>query len=251
MSERLAEDHCRIVTVPEHKIGTVLENVISVAQRKIPALKDHEVGGTAYTRVMLTFLCRHLELADVLNVVCKSFKPFPIMVGAGLARGLFELHIDAAYISLKPLEYTKQYIEYIDVAYRRFAALRENAITASEGAIKDFLKSSPMPNVDPAVSGNTKWSETNMKERAKKTDHLTDYCCYYPFLCGLVHGDIIGAQYYSNFDEHGFTAKNITTPEDAASIVNLSAQFLTCFLNNLSDKFELKLDSDLRACWKV
>ena len=231
----------------------VLQKLFDLVNRTFPRqLPAHKSGGVIYTRIMLVFLCRLLEIVNTILYSLQNLKPYPITVITASVRCLFEMHLNAKYISLQPHEYSLQYLQYYDA----FLLKHQNNIRAAMGQISDTpeLVEALSHQVQMAVSDNTssndKWSKKNIREMAKEADELLEYTLDYPILCAYVHGNVVGSIDYIDFAQGAFGVRNTEDEMLRGWLTSRAAQYFSCFLLTFSKEFELMLEDDILQCWK-
>lgn len=231
----------------------ILGKLLNLAIQKIPKeIHDHVIGGKLYTRIMLTFLCRHFEVIDTILYANNNLKPFPFTVIASLVRCLFELHLNAKYISLKPIEYSKQYVEFYDV----FFAERENKYLSvktrnadSPAFVEALSNRVPFDNTD-IDSFYQRWSKKSIRDMAFDAGELDEYDLDYPVLSAYTHGDVIGSLPYLDEKHKTVVIRNSQNHEFQDWLINRSAQYFTCFLQTFSKEFSLNLEKEIMQCWE-
>lgn len=86
---------------------------------------------------------------------------------------------------------------------------------------------------------------------AEDADELTEYLLHYPYLSAYAHGNVISIYNYCSFDKNGFLASNIENMKEVYYLYQISAQFFTCFVITLAEKFDLKIKELMMNSWKI
>ena len=113
----------KYLTVDEHR---------KVVERLLTMVKSHEgirthPAGLEYTSLMMCFMLHSTGAAESLLTLHHRYGDewFPATTGYVIVRSLFEVDVNAHYISREPVERSRRYIEFEHV-------IRKNALEAIE-----------------------------------------------------------------------------------------------------------------------
>lgn len=199
------------------------------------------------------------EIVDMLIYLNKG-NHLPLSISYSMIRNLFEIHLTAHYISLKPETRVERYISYESIAeYNKVKGLEELKNSSKECYKKiaeEILSQIDIHSINQEYESiksryprKDNWSGISIREMAKYTDHEEDYIYYYKFLCGFTHGNIKANLKYIHNEKKEVIIANRTNDIERGHIFNMVSQFYACFIDLLGNEFNYSLTEEIKKCW--
>lgn len=225
---------------------------------------------------MMSFLLQNLSAAETLLRLSNSFGDewYPVTVGYGVARTMFEVDVTAHYITKAPAERVSQYIEFAavlnksemdackkhrdskDPQWREAMDLLWNHHWASRelDVIKKFNIVAPRftrTNKNGKTSVFHNWAGKQLRQMAAEVDHLESYDIFYTELSSFSHADVHLADRYLRIDSEGPIWSQRARDGEVGNVFRHAASFLTCYLELFGSQFGTWTDEDVRDCWAI
>lgn len=260
-----------LLTADQHR--QVLERLVGLAESA--SNFPRHTAGIEYTSLMTCFLLHNLTCARALRALIDSFgyAKFPATAGFGLVRPLFETEVTAHYISVAPVERSRQYIDFAHVLNKRemdacekhrhsqVASWREGMewtwkelwASREEEINREFTRVEAKFRRTAARGKSTSfrnWSGKSLKEMAAEVDHIEAYDVFYTFLSSFTHADVRLADRFLRYGPHGLEWSDGAREFDVGNVLRHAATFLTCFLELMASEFSVWTKSQVHACWR-
>ena len=260
------------LTVNEHK--HVVECLIKLGTRvkKVPI----HSAGLEYTSLMISFLMHNISSADSLLKLLESYGEewFPTTVGFIIARTMFELDVNAHYISMFPKKYSQQYIKFGRVLRKKNMDACQKHRSNSDAQWRDSMNSeweqkwsSKQKDIDAKFlevkshfqktnkKGKTilfnNWCGKKIREMAEEVQHLEAYEIFYSELSSFSHSNILLADRFLSSHPDGFYWSQRSKEVDVGNVFRYVATFLNCFMELFSENFNIWSKADLHECWNL
>lgn len=245
----------------------VVSNLIDFQQRINPN-KTHKAG-IPYTSLMNSFLAHNMASAtSLVRLRMDANEWFPASVGYAIARTMFEVNINAHYISLDPEKRSNQYIQFEHVLkyqlmnnYKELSRIPNSQweeIWIAQWRDKEIEITSRFNQVKSMFTHKTckrsifrKWSDLSLWEMAKEVDHSEAYKTMYEELCSYSHADVNLANKYIRLNPKGITWTQKSKYFERANVFRYVATFLTCFLELYGKELGGWSEDEVRECWNV
>jgi hypothetical protein len=259
------------LTVEQHQ--NVLKRLIGLC-RSIGNIKTHSAG-LEYTSIMSCFLLHNLSSAESLLHLLKSFTNewFPITIGYTIVRPMFEIDVNAHYITKNPTLYSRQYIEFESVIkYNQMNAIQRHKNSNNESwneglnhLWNEYWQNesknieSKFLKVKSTYSKITKkgtyqvfssWSGKSIRQMSVEVDHEEAYDVFYSELSSFTHGNVTLANRFLRIKSEGLLWTMKANEFDVGNIFRYAATFFTCFLELFGEQFGTWNVSDVESCWK-
>lgn len=261
-----------LTTEQHQQIVNRLLNLGKTYSVKIP----YHSAGVDYTSLMVCFLLHNLSSAEALLKLSDSFtnKWFPVTVGYVIGRTMFETDVTAHYITQRPKEHARLYIEFSAVLNKRkmdacskhrnstnpswqeaMSLLWQNHWASRENEVNKKFKAV----VSKFTNRNTKgresplnnWSGKSIRQMAKEVNHEEAYDIFYAELSSFTHADVHLADRFLKYDSDGPIWSQRADESDVGNIFRHAASFLTCFLELFGNQFKLWSETDVQECWQT
>jgi len=236
-------------------------------------IKKIHKNGPEYTSLMVCFLNHNLKSAECLLKLSNSFEKryFPTTVGYTIVRPMFEIDVNAHYISKDPIIRAHQYIEYDYIVKKR----QMDACTKHMNSNKpDWREGMEMTWKDDwsdiqqeinskfdlvhsrfeKVTKNGKhilynnWSGKSIREMAIEVDHEEAYDIFYADLSSFTHVDVRLADRFLRLNRSGMSWSTEAKYYDINSVFRYADIFLSCFLSLFGKTFDLWCDKEVHKC---
>ncbi|MBI5163757.1 MAG: hypothetical protein HY985_07625 [Magnetospirillum sp.] len=256
--------------VPYHRRAL---HALTALGQSIKSVHPHSAGHE-YTSIMSSFLVHNVSAAKSLLSLCENMGTdwFPVAVGYGIARTIFEVDVTAHYIALEPQERVSQYIlfehilnkkamdackrhrrsddplsrEAMDNEWRGKWEQREHEIDKQYEAVKALFTKKRRDGKD-CIFNN--WSGKNIRDLATATGHEAAYDIFYSKLSSFTHIDVLSANQFLRLRPNGLTFTQRATPFHVGEVLHDAASFLTCYLRLFGTQFDVWDDAAVSACW--
>ena len=212
------------LTLEQHQ--EVVHRLCNLVRNHVHRIPYHS-SGIGYPSVMMCFLQHNLSVAETLlrlaGVVSNEW--FPVTVGYTIVRTMFEIDVNAHYITKDPLNRALQYMEFgrvlnkrkVDVCskhrnskdpqwqeftnlmWNQHWARQERDVIGKYEAIaakfthKDKKGKRPFQN----------WSGKSLRQMAEDVNHLEAYDIFYAELSSFAHGDVHLSDRFLRHDNDG------------------------------------------------
>jgi len=243
--------------------------------RRIKNKFEYHPAGPEYTSLMVCFLLQEISSVEALPHLANSFGDewFPVNIGYMIARSIFEIDVNAHYLTLEKTNRSHQYIEYIHIlrkneleaiikhkdtdrdGWREYLQLwfkqdwenRTEKINQKYNEVKTFFEEKSNRGRK-RIAQN--WSGKSIRQMAKEVDHELEYDISYARLSSFVHANIKMADRFLKADSSGpfWTLKS--EDYEVGFVFDYSATFFDCFLRLFGNEFKLWTEEDINACWK-
>lgn len=266
----------RYLTVEQHR--KVLENLVRLA-RNVGGTRSH-ADGWEYTSLMVCFLLHNMASAESLLRLSRGFGEewFPSTVGYAVARTMFEIDVNAHYISQEPRGRALQYIHYgrvlakkrkdtiarlrkstkpdwseaMTLAWQHEWAHREEDIEKKFDEVRCAYKKASRGVKPPVYFADFRnWSGISISEMARQVDHEEAYQVFYAELSSFSHADIHLADRFLKAPADGASWSQRAVEFDVGNVYRYAAIFLTCFLNHFGLRFGVWTEEEVAHCWEV
>lgn len=232
-------------------------------------------AGKEYTSLMSCFLMHTVSGARSLLALYESSGVdwFPVTVGYGIARSMFEIDITAHYISLLPQERSSQYILFEHVLNKqamdacnkhrksRNSSWREameiewsEKWSKREQDIND--KFSEVKQLFSRIGKNGKeflfqnWSGKSIRQLASEVDHVEAYDTFYSPLSSFVHADVHLANKFLHLSQNSLSWTQRANQYDVGEVFHDAASFMSCYMELFGLQFGVWTDDAIRVCWE-
>ena len=250
----------------------VLDRLISL--RRIAKNTPVHPAGIPYTSLMICFLMHQITAAESLKSLYQSTGPdwFPRTVGFAIVRPVFEVDINAHYITQSPSERSLRFIDYSNVLTfnqmqkvklhrgsskptwkESMTFLWEHEYTNREKQIENGFNrvmatfgSSDSKN---QIKVSHNWSGLSIKEMARQVDHVEAYDVFYSDLSSYTHADVHLADSFLHLSNEGNRWTIRAHEEDFAFVARYAITFLDCFLTLFGTQFKSWSTNDVSSAW--
>lgn len=246
---------------------------LAVAGQSIKGVATHQAG-LEYTSLMSCFLMHNVSGARSLLVLWDSsgVEWFPVTFGYVIARSMFEIDINAHYITQSPVERSRQYIlfehvlqkrsmdacskhrtskdpawrEAMELEWKAKWAERENDVNAKFTEVEPFFK---------VIGKNGKlpqnWTGKTIRQLAAEVGHAEAYDTFYSELSSFTHADVTLANRFLRLqpDEASWTQR--ANWYDVGEVLHDASSFLSCFLKLFGTQFGGWTASTIDECWDI
>jgi hypothetical protein len=230
-------------------------------------------AGIEYTSLMISFLLHIKTAITVLLKLKESFGEewFPITIGYQIVRPIFEIDVNAHYITKDPrnraLKYirfgtvlnwnemdtcrkyltsnNKEWQESMRLVWENKWKKRESEIEKKyEGLKNDYQK----PNKKGRIS---RWSGKSLQQMAIEVDHKEAYDVFYSELSSFTHADVRLADRFlkSKQQERFWSAR--ANEYDYGNVFMHANTYFTCFLELFSKEFSCLSNEEIQKCWEI
>jgi hypothetical protein len=259
-----------MLTVDEHR--HVLAKLVAQARK----LEQVQLQSTPYTNLMVSFLLHEIASAEALLALHRATGDtwFPVTSAQPIARTLFEVDVNAHYISQEPTARSLQYIEFGHVVAKRqmdACAKHRNSPTDSWRSgmelewnhrwspIEETVNSKyeQVRSKFEAFSANGKvirfrtWSGKPLRQLAVEVNHEESYDVFYSDLSSFAHADVKLADRFVICSGDGVTLSNRARESAIGAVWRYAAIFLTCFLELFGRELRLWNADEVERCWDI
>lgn len=247
-----------------------LENLIKLAKSE-KAISIHPVG-VEYTAIMSSFLIHMISAAESLLKLSQSYRDewFPVTVGNTIVRPMFEVDVNARYITKNPKEYALKFVEFDRVIEYKYMNAIKKQLKSENKAWSTGLQIAYENNwkeKNTEIENNFKeveskftqtsngkkrlqynWSGISIRKMSGEVDLEEMYDIFYSNLSNYTHANvsIIRSILKNNPETIEFSmSPNIRELE---SVFNYAVIFLTSFLELYGEQFKSWSISDINNC---
>lgn len=259
----------KFLTVEQQE--NVLKNLLNLAKQGSTKITVHPAG-FEYTSLMVCFLLHHLSSAETILRMSTLFgyQWFPVTVGYNIVRSMFEIDVTAHYITKKPTELSRLYIDFgnvlkkyemdacakhrgssnpqwreaMDLVWRNHWASRE---------VETMKKFNAVSHLFTHKSGKIfkNWSGKNIRQMASEVDHVEAYDIFYSELSSFAHADIHLADHFLQRRPEGWMWSQQSDEVDVGGVFRHAANFLTCYMKLFSRQIKSWSEAEVENCWSV
>jgi PAS domain-containing protein len=248
-----------------------LTRLLNLSSRIQNKFKNH-LAGLEYTSVMISFLLEEISSVETLLRLSKSIgnEWFPINIGYMIARSMFEIDVNAHYITKDKINLSHQYIEYVHVLRKKELDTIMKYKDTNRKSWREFLQlwfrhywesrtediNNKFNEVKPdfeEMSGREfqSWSGKNIREMAREVDHELEYDISYSKLSSFVRADSRLADRVLKKESSGSIRALKKEDYEVGFVLEYSATFFDCFLRLFGNEFKLWTEEEVNACWKL
>ena len=248
---------------------SVNEKLNTLAREKVFGKLPTHKEGFKYTSLMVCFGSHIFVSTETLLQLKKHFGGwFPTTVGFIILRTMFEILIEAHYISRDPKARSDAYIDYgIVLNHERYKRLEKHKDSGDELQkfwIESQLKALGDKKVDVSFQkikakfeyedkhGKRKlfqnWAGKTLKEKAIKVNHEIEYDHYYANFSNFTHASVKLADRFLKFDETGPYWSMKADDNDVGFIFIYASEMFACYLTLMSKQFNLGMEQEINDC---
>ncbi len=248
-------------------------HTLSMLAQSIKGVRTHSAG-LEYTSLMSSFLMHNVSGARSLLALYElsGVEWFPVTVGYGIARTMFEVDVAAHYISQSPQERASQYILFehilnkqamdvcnkhrrsVDPSWREAMEIEWQAKWEKrEQEINDkFIEFAPF-FTSSGKNGRLfhNWSGKSIRQLAVEVAHEEAYDIFYSELSSFTHADVRLANRSLRLRPDGPSWTQRANEPDVGEVLHNAASFLTCYLKHFGSQFGILDAVAVDACWDV
>lgn len=256
----------KYLTIDEHR---EVVNRLTTLAKSTSAFPAH-VAGPEYTSLMVCFLMHSVAAAESLLTLHERHGNdwFPATIGYVIDRSLFEVDVNAHYITLDPTERSRRFIEFEHVIRKNTLETVERYRTSEKSSWREGLQL--MYNVEyaprkskieadydrvrplfenPQGKRQRNWSGKSLRKMAEDVGHLEAYEVFYADLSSFTHVDVMLANRFLQLKADGPMWSMRADEYDVGNVFRYAATFLTCFFQLFGERFSVWNDATVMACW--
>lgn len=250
---------------------SVTEKLNTLAREKVfgkEKIRTH-VEGFKYTSLMMCFGSHiYVSIGALLHLKKHFEECFPTTVGFVILRTMFEVLIEAHYISKDPKARVDAYIDYGTVLnyqrYERFKKYQDSGNELLRFWIKSQLNTLGNKKVDESFQkiktnfeykdkhGKRKlfqnWAGKSLKDKAREVDHELEYDHYYTNFSNFTHANIKLADRFLKFGETGSYWSIKAEDSDVGFIFLYASELFACYLSLMNKQFNLGIEYEINDC---
>ena len=248
-----------------------LTRLLYLSRRVQNKFRNH-LAGLEYTSVMISFLLEEISSVETLLRLSTSIgnEWFPINIGYMIARSMFEINVNAHYITKDKINLSHQYLEYVHVLRKKeLDAINKHKDTGRK-SWREFLQlwfkhywASRTEDINikfnevkldfEEKSGREfqTWSGKNIREMAREVDHELEYDISYSRLSSFVHADSRLADRFLKKNSSGSIRALKKEDYEVGFVLQYSATFFDRFLRLFGNEFKFWTEEEVNACWKL
>lgn len=254
--------------VPYHR--RVLYALSNLGQ-SIKGVHTHPAG-LEYTSLMSSFLMHSVSGARALLALYESsgIEWFPVTVGYGIARSMFEADVTAHYITLSPQERARQYILFEHVLNKQAMDVCDKHRKSGDPSWREAMEiewhakwmereqeiNDKFAEVAPLFTSGGKrarlfhnWSGKSIYQLAVDVHHEEAYEIFYSQLSSFAHGDVHMANRFLRLQPDALYWTQRANSQDVGEVLHGASSFLTCFLKLFGLQFGVWSIAAIDACW--
>jgi hypothetical protein len=262
------------LTVDEHL--DVLQRLVDLGRRTMDCKSriTYHQAGVEYTSLMMCFFLHNLSASETLLRILSSFGKewFPVGASYVIVRTMFEIDVNAHYITTSPTDRARQYINFEAIfRKRRMEECKKHRSSKSpqwqeamrlewqhywtpreEVTNKKYDEVVPIftcANKKGKVTTSKNWAGKTLYQMAVEVDHSEAYDIFYSELSSFVHADVRLANLYLGSDSDGLLWSQRAKECNVANVFRYAAIFMTCFLKLFSEQFNTYTKEDVDRCW--
>lgn len=262
----------KYLTVGQHQ--QLLQRLNGIGRSAVECVKGHQAG-FEYTSLMMCFLLHNMGATETLLHLAKSFgnEWFPTTIGYVVDRSIFEVHINAHYITKDRANRSRQYIEYGRVIKKNQLDAFVKHLGTHDPTRHEFIRlafeqgwssraqeiNEKYDAVKKQFEGTTKkgkrhffqnWSGKSIREMAQEVDHEIEYDIFYAEMSSFTHADVKLADRFLHTDADGPLWTRRADEYDVGNVFRYAAMFFSCFLQLFGTEFEVWTEQDVGNCWE-
>lgn len=258
----------KYLTTDEHR--EVVKRLVGLARSRHRTRKH--IAGWEYTSLMVCFLLHSLSAAESLIQLHERFgnEWFPVTTGYIVARSLFEVDVNAHYLSADPADRSSRFIEFEHVVRKTTLEAIERHRASGESAWREALQLMYNHEYAPrkeeidaqydkvrakfeSSKGRraTNWAGKSIREMAAEVNHLEAYDIFYADLSAFTHVNVMLANRFLKLHSDGLEWTMRADEHDVGSVFRYTATFLTCFLQLFGKQFGAWDDQRVMSCWDI
>ncbi|MEW6654488.1 MAG: DUF5677 domain-containing protein [Bacteroidota bacterium] len=236
---------------------------------------EQHSAGIEYTSLMICFLLQNKTALTVLLKLFDSFGEewFPVTIGYQIARSIFEVDINAHYMSINPTENARRYIGFESVLNKKEMEAYKKHLNSDNDSWRDAMKfmwdnrwnSSELNitnkynqvkstyqrvNKNGRIENFNNWSGKSIRQMAIEVKHQEAYDIFYSELSSFTHIDVRLANRFLKLKPGQISWSARSNEFDYANVFRHSATFFTCFLELFSNQFSFSSKEDIMKCWE-
>ena len=263
----------KFLTVEQHQ--EVLKRLVSLGKQRCSQIPIHSAGHE-YTSLMICFLMHNLSAAESLLCLAKSFgnEWFPATVGYSIVRPMFEIDVNAHYITQMPKERPRQYIEFCAILNKRRMEACAKHRKSSDASWREGMELEWQHNwaarekeiqkkFDAVLSQFTRkenprkgelfenWSGKSIRKMASEVDHVEAYDIFYSELSSFTHANVHLADRFLQHRADGLIWSQRSNEFDIGNVFRHAATFLTCNMKLFGQQFKTLSDAEIENCWET
>lgn len=256
----------KYLTTDEHR--EVVERLVAMAKAQ-RGFCDH-VAGVEYTSLMVCFMMHMVGAAESLLALAKQFGDewFPATTGYLIARSLFEIDVNAHYISADPVVRSRRYIDFEHVIRKNTLEAIERHRATAESSWREGLELMYNMEYGPrkvtiesdydrvrsqfeSAKGKraNNWAGKSIREIAIEVNHLEAYDIFYADLSSFTHVNVMLANRFLCMKDDGPMWSMRADEFDVGNVFRYTATFMSCFLELFGNQFALWDKTKVMACW--
>jgi len=246
----------------------LLEKYVIFVQQRLPKTQYH-LAGIEYTSLMMSFMMYNLSACESLLKLATAFdnKWYPVSVGYIVDRSIFEVMINALYISKEPKARSIQYIEYEKIIKKKQLDNFRKHKETNDPSWHEFINSALIHELEPRAettedeykkvesqymrlqNGRKKifisWAGKNIPEMAREVDHEIEYDLFYSELSSFVHTNVRSADQFLRSDSFGFYWTQHPSEYHIGNVFRHATTFFSCFLVLFGKEFKIWSEQDV------
>jgi len=257
-----------------HQYVEVAVRLVELTNQNFPEHKGVEIhkAGISYTSLMV---CFRMHLIRSMIIMTKFYKLspnyFPVTTAYLILRTMFEININAHYISQDPERRSNEFIDYGNIIDKRKIDKYSKHKNTKKKDWAEFINAIlkyDYPNKKEIVHNyenvkskfeytNSKgakklfsnWANKSLYKMACEVDHEIEYDFFYSRYSNFVHGNIKLADRFLKIkgDKMWWSGETFE-PEVAFAFRDASAVF-GCFLSLLGKQWNKVIDEEIKNCW--
>ena len=256
----------KYLTIDEHR--EVVQRLVALA-KSVNGFRDHSAG-PEYTSLMACFMMHCVSASESLLTLHNRYGDewFPTTTGYVIVRSLFEVDVNAHYITLDPAERSRRFIEFEHVIHKNTLEMVERYRASKNASWREGLQLMYNLEYAPkkakieaeyarvrALFENAKgtrqrtWSGKSLKQMTQEVGHLEAYEVFYADLSSFTHVDVMLANRFLRLKSDGPMWTMRADEFDVGSVFRYAATFLTCFFQLFGVQFGAWSDASVMACW--
>jgi hypothetical protein len=262
-----------LLTDEQHVI--VLKRLINKAKESGSTPKIHSAG-IEYTSLMNCFLLHNLSCSESLIKLLNAFtiEWFPVTVGYTIVRPMFEIDLNAHYISKNPKENAKRYIDFGKVnLFNQMNAIKKHCDSNNESWKEgmNLIWENDLKNKSQRITDNynkvivqfsrqdkkgklvqnQNWAGISLKQMAKEVDHEEAYDVFYSELSAFTHVNVDLANRYLHLSQNDITWTMKANDFDRSNVFRYAATFFSCFLELFGKEFNCLTADEINNSWNI
>lgn len=248
-----------------------LECLIKLAKNE-KAVNIHPTG-VEYTAIMSSFLIHMISAADSLLKLGQSHGDewFPVTVGNTIVRPMFEVDVNARYITKNPKENALKFVEFDRVIeYKYMNAIKKQLKSESKvwsnglqiaynknwkkknDEIENNFKEVESKFTKTSKKGKKElqynWSGISIREMSGVVDLEEMYVIFYSYLSNFTHGNVTLIRSILKINSETIESSMRPNTKEVESVFNYAVIFLASFLELYGEEFNSWSISDIDNC---